>query len=100
MLTNKLDPIPVAPGAFLPVLFDFDDWAATEGVSVASYTLDAETGITMSNDTRAGNEITAWFTVGSALAEGVRLMVTCTVTGSGSPARSDTRGALFVVTRL
>ena len=100
MLTNKLTPIPVAPGAFLPVLFDFDDWATTEGVTVASYVLATETGITLSNDSRSGNEVTTWFTVDPALAEGVRLTVTCTVTGAGSPARTDTRGALFVVTRL
>lgn len=100
MLTNKLTPIPVAPGVYLPVLFDFDDWAATEGVSVASYVLDSETGITVSDDSRVGNEVTAWITVADSLAEGVRLTVTCTVTGTGSPARVDTRGALFVVTRL
>lgn len=100
MHTNKLTPIAFSPEAGLPVQFAWDDWCTTEGVSVASYTLTAEAGLTVSSDSRSGNDVTAWVEFAEPPAEGSRWELVCTITSTGSPARRDSRGALLVITRL
>ena len=100
MLTNKLEPIQIAPGAFLPLLFNFDAWASTEGVSLASYTITPDAGVTISNEALSADRVTAWATIADDAQEGQRFEVICNVVGSGSPARKDSRGTVLVVTRL
>lgn len=52
-------PYPLRPGAKLDFAFDWTDWLPA-GDSLASYTVAAGPGLTMTADSRAGAVVTAW----------------------------------------
>lgn len=96
-----LVPIPFAPGEKLPILFPWGDWCTAEGVSVDTYTLTPEAGLTVVEHSRAGNDVTAWVELTDpATPVGTRIELECAVVGTGSPARRGVRTGLIVVTKL
>ncbi len=98
---TPLIPIKFAPGAKLPILFPWGDWCAAEGVSIDSYILTPETGLTVVEHSRAGNDITAWVELSDpALPVGTRLELACEIVSTGLPARRDVRVGLLLVTKI
>lgn len=79
------------PDAVLDYQFDWSDWL-TAGDTIASYTIDADTGITVDDDSNTTTAVTVWLSGGEALSN---YNVTChIVTAAG---REDDRTAVIKV---
>ena len=96
-----LVPIQFAPGEKLPILFPWGDWCTAEGVSIDTYVVTPEAGLTLVDHSQAGNDITAWVELADPdTPVGTRLELSCAVVGTGTPARRGVRTGLIVVTKL
>jgi len=77
------------PSAVLDWAFDWNDtskpWLAT-GESISSYTITADTGITVETDSEASGKVTVWLSGGTA---GINYKVACKITTSAG--RTDER---------
>ena len=63
------------PTEILDYELDWSDWLS-EGETITSYTVTADTGITKEADSKTGNIVTIWLSGGTA---GERYVVTCTI---------------------
>ena len=73
------------PSAVLDYVFDWTEWLAT-GESISSYTITADTGITVETDSEASGKVTVWLSGGTA---GINYKVACLITTSAG--RTDER---------
>jgi len=73
------------PSAVLDYVFDWTEWLAT-GESISSYTITADTGITVETDSEASGKVTVWLSGGTA---GINYKVACKITTSAG--RTDER---------
>ena len=79
------------PDAVLDYSFDWSDWLdVTETIS--SYTIDADTGITVDSDSESAGVVTVWLSGGTA---GQTYAVRCEIVTSDS--RTDERTMLIKV---
>lgn len=77
------------PSAVLDYVFDWTDWLAEVGDAIASYSVTVD-GVTKDSDSRVGARVTVWVSGGVATA-GEVASITCSVTTTSSPARTEQR---------
>lgn len=83
------------PNDVLDFTFDWaDSWLAT-GETISSYTVTADTGLTIDSDSQASGVITYWVSGGTA---NQRYSVACKIITSAG--RTAERTATFMVTNL
>jgi hypothetical protein len=75
------------PDAVKDYAWDWSAWLPS-GDAIASYTVEADSGLTVDSTTRTGAVVTAWVSGGTA---GTTYGVRCTITTTNSPARVDIR---------
>lgn len=79
------------PDGVLDFAFDWDTWAAV-AETISSYTIDADSGITVDSDSESSNVITVWLSGGVA---GQTYAVRCEIVTNQS--RTDERTMLVKV---
>lgn len=73
------------------------DRTSSPVVSISSYSISADTGLTVTNDAKASNDTQIQFTLdASAAVAGEKYKVTCQITDSSG--QKDTRTMLFYIT--
>jgi len=86
---GKLRPwITKDPDAILDYSFNWGDWLDT-GEAIASYVISVD-GVTLDDDSIAGDVVTAWVSAGTAGPSEVA-SITCKITTDANPARTDQR---------
>lgn len=68
--------------------FDWTDWLAAAGDSIATYALDVPAGLMKVADTRDGAVVIPWLKVARP---GYKYRVGCTITTTSSPPRTRTK---------
>lgn len=87
LIGNPSPSIPKDPDAALDYIFNWTEWLALGGDSIASYAVTVN-GVTKDSDARTGAYVTAWVSGGTA---GETASVTCSVTTNSTPPRTDHR---------
>ena len=88
MTTFTKDPV-----AVLDYQFDWAAWLATDGDTIASHTITADSGITVDSSSATVDTVTVWLSGGS---EGVTYTVDCEITTAAG--RTDSRKMSVTVT--
>ena len=74
--------------AKLDYVFDWTEWLATVGDTIASHTITVPTGLTLVSSTQNAGVIVAWLSGGTL---GQTYKVTCHIVTVSTPAREDER---------
>jgi hypothetical protein len=91
-------PLPINLGASLDVSWDWTKWLA--GDSIASFSVISQGGMVVTaGPTLTGGKVTAQVSLGGVPQYGSEFTVTCGVTTSSNPPRSDSRDMTFIVQR-
>lgn len=75
------------PDSTLDYTFDWSDWLA-DGETIASQTVDTETGLTEESIAASSSAVTVWVSGGTV---GNQYSVACKITTDNNPARVDER---------
>lgn len=81
-----------SPDDALDYPFDWTDWLAAMGDSIATYDLDVPAGLMKTADTRDGGVVIPWLKV---MRPGYQYRVGCTITTASSPPRTRTKYILI-----
>ncbi len=77
------------PSAVLDYVFDWTGWLAT-GETISSYTVTAQSGITLDSDSATDDTVTVWLSGGTS---GSRYRVSCKITTNAG--RIDERSMII-----